>query len=129
MIAMNNNTERNPFDGWIGDEGEQGMTTLTQSGQLSNDKSIVTRLIKFNIIDLLLSNLQSESTSQRAKKLIVWAISNICNESDMIDFLFEKKVFSLLLIIIHRNSLNELKQILTSYKDPDILLKTLVCFV
>ena len=29
---MNNNTERNPFDGWIGDEGEQGMTTLTQSG-------------------------------------------------------------------------------------------------
>ena len=37
---MNNNTERNPFDGWIGDEGEQGMTTLTQSGQLSNDKSI-----------------------------------------------------------------------------------------
>ena len=48
---MNNNTERNPFDGWIGDEGEQGMTTLTQSGQLSNDKSIVTRLIKFNIID------------------------------------------------------------------------------
>ena len=47
----------------------------------------------------------------------------------MIDFLFEKKVFSLLLIIIHRNSLNELKQILVSYKDPDILLKTLVCFV
>ena len=42
MIAMNNNTERNPFDGWIGDEGEQGMTTLTQSGQLSNDKSIDT---------------------------------------------------------------------------------------
>ena len=40
MIAMNNNTERNPFDGWIGDEGEQGMTTLTQSGQLSSDKSI-----------------------------------------------------------------------------------------
>lgn len=39
---MNNNTERNPFDGWIGDEGEQGMTTLTQSGQLSNDKSIDT---------------------------------------------------------------------------------------
>lgn len=128
---------------------------------LSNDKSIVTRLIKFNIIDLLLSNLQSESTSQRAKKLIVWAISNICNESDMIDFLFEKKVFSLLLTIIHSNPpieilkeilwciangisscdniqcleflnikiINELKQILTSYKDPDILLKTLVCFV
>ena len=42
MITMNNNTERNPFDGWIGDEGEQGMTTLTQSGQLSNDKSIDT---------------------------------------------------------------------------------------
>lgn len=39
---MNNNTERNPFDGWIGDEGEQGMTTLTQSGQLSNEKPIDT---------------------------------------------------------------------------------------
>lgn len=128
---------------------------------LSNDKLIVERLLKLNVLDLLLDNLQSESTPQRAKKLIIWAISNICNESDVIDFLFEKKVFSMLISIIHRNPpieilkeilwciangisscdniqcleflnvsiIDEIKQLLTSYKDPDILLKTLVCFV
>ena len=31
------NIERNPFDGWIADEGQQGMVTLNQSGKLSNE--------------------------------------------------------------------------------------------
>lgn len=36
------NIERNPFDGWISDEGQQGMITLNQSGKLSNEDGINT---------------------------------------------------------------------------------------
>ena len=36
------NIERNPFDGWIADEGQQGMVTLNQSEKLSNESCINT---------------------------------------------------------------------------------------
>lgn len=41
MIQMTN-IERNPFDGWIADEGQQGMVTLNQSGKLLNESCINT---------------------------------------------------------------------------------------
>ena len=126
---------------------------------VTNGKEIMLLIYKCDILSFLISNLKDQSTQDRTKGLIIWAISNICDESSLIELMFQLNVFSILLLTLHTNPsietltqilwcfgngiiscdysqcleflniplLEELKNILTTYKDPLILLRVLQC--
>lgn len=133
---------------------------ITIIGNLvTNGKDIILKLFNCDIISFLVSNLKEQKIQDKTKGLIIWALSNICDESSLIELIFEQKIFNILLILLHTNPsietltqilwcfgngilscdeiqcleflniplLEELKNILLTYKDPYVLIQCLQC--
>ena len=126
---------------------------------VTNGKEIMFQIYKCDVLSFLISNLKDQSTQEHTKGLIIWALSNICDESSLIELMFQLNVFNILLLTLHTNPsietltqilwcfgngiiacdysqcleflniplIQELKNILTTYKDPLILLRVLQC--